>query len=338
VFTGIIEATAEVFSRGAGELTIERPRAFNDLRKGASIAISGACLTVAAFDGGSVTFDVMPETLRRTTIGVLKGGDRVNLERALPAHGRFEGHVVQGHGEGVGVVVSAPTPHPPPPWGGEGEVVERGRGGKTYPARSIVERARALRKRSTKSEALLWGRLRDHQLGIHFRRQRPVGRFILDFYCEESRVGIEVDGGIHQWQREYDEDREEELMARGIRLVHLKSEDIERDIDGTLRSIVIALQGTPLPERGRGRGGGDGDFRLTIRIPPGLRHAVVPKGSIAVDGVSLTVADTGADTFTVALIPTTLSGTTLGERRRGDPVNIETDVLVRTLMASDGRL
>ena len=153
----------------------------------------------------------------------------------------------------------------------------------------------------------------------------------MDFYCEESRVGIEIDGGIHNAQKEYDRDREEELVARGVRLVHLKTEDVENDIGDAIRTIEAALKSTPLPERGRGRGGGD--IRLTIRVSPNLRRAIIPKGSIAVDGVSLTVADAGPDSFVIALIPTTLEQTTLGRKREGDRVNIETDILVRTLVA-----
>ncbi|MFH0851772.1 MAG: hypothetical protein V1876_03415, partial [Candidatus Peregrinibacteria bacterium] len=75
------------------------------------------------------------------------------------------------------------------------------------------------------------------------------------------------------------------------------------------------------------------DIRLTIRAPAELRRSIVPKGSICLDGVSLTVAEVGPETFTVALIPTTLAGTTLGQKRMGDRVNVETDVLVRTLLA-----
>ncbi|MDD5075153.1 MAG: DUF559 domain-containing protein [Candidatus Peribacteraceae bacterium] len=209
--------------------------------------------------------------------------------------------------------------------------MKRGRGEKTYPSRSIVDKARELRVRATKSESMLWKRLQDHQLGVHFRRQRPVGRFILDFYCEKNKVGIEIDGGIHKMQKEYDEDREDELIARGIRLVHLKAEDVECNIEGAMQIITAALQGTPLPERGRGRGGGD--IRLTIRVPPDLRKWIIPKGSVAVDGISLTVAEAGPETFTVALIPTTLASTTLGGKRMGEKVNIETDILVRTLVA-----
>ncbi|MFH1444522.1 MAG: riboflavin synthase [Candidatus Peregrinibacteria bacterium] len=192
MFTGIVEATAKVTARQGGKLSIERPQAFNDVARGSSIAVAGVCLTVSILDEHSLTFDVMPETVAKTTIGSLSIGDLINVERALPAHGRFEGHVMQGHVEGIGEV-----------------------------------------------------------------------------------VGLERKGE---------------------------------------------------------------DVRLTIRAPSALRHAIIPKGSIALDGVSLTIVDVGTDVFTIALIPLTLAQTTLGIKRMGDHVNIETDILVRTLLAVGERV
>jgi riboflavin synthase len=186
MFTGIIEATAKVTVQGGGKLMLERPVSFDDVRLGSSISVSGVCLTVAAMDARALTFDVMPETVAKTTIGDMAMGDVVNLERALSAHGRFEGHVVQGHIEGTGEV-----------------------------------------------------------------------------------IGLQNLGG---------------------------------------------------------------DVRLTIRVPAELQRAIVPKGSICLDGVSLTIADVGPNSCTVALIPITLQSTTLGVKRMGDRVNIETDILVRTLL------
>jgi len=187
MFTGIVESLAKVTVQGNGKLTLERPASFDDTKLGSSIAVSGVCLTVAEMDDRSLTFDVMPETMRKTTIGDMAIGDLVNLERALSAYGRFEGHVVQGHAEGTGEV-----------------------------------------------------------------------------------IGLDQSGA---------------------------------------------------------------DVRLTIRIPVEMKRVIVPKGSVCLDGVSLTVADAGPNSCTVALIPMTLKGTTLGRKRMGDRVNIETDILVRTLLA-----
>ena len=80
---------------------------------GASIAVDGVCVTVTDVTDGAFTVDVMPETLRRSTLGALAPGDRVNLERAVPVTGRLDGHIVQGHVDGVGVVLER---HPGPRW------------------------------------------------------------------------------------------------------------------------------------------------------------------------------------------------------------------------------
>ncbi len=89
--------------------TIAADRIVGDLVHGASIAVSGVCLTVVGWQSGRLTaieFDVMGETLKRSVIGALRVGDKVNLERAVRADARLDGHVVQGHVDGTGVVVS----------------------------------------------------------------------------------------------------------------------------------------------------------------------------------------------------------------------------------------
>jgi riboflavin synthase len=190
VFTGIIEEIGEVAAvqqRGdSAVLTISAARIADDLAHGASIAINGVCLTVVGWRPGDVTaidFDVMGETLKRSVIGTLGVGDRVNLERAVRADARLDGHVVQGHVDGTGVVVSR----------------------------------------------------------------------------------------------------------------------------------------TP----------GDAWESVRFGLPPELARFVAEKGSIAVDGVSLTVTGVGPDWFEVGLIPETLRATTLGARAPGDPVNLEVDVLAK---------
>ncbi len=187
MFTGIVEelGTVTALDRGtdSARLTLHGPLVTSDATHGASIAVNGVCLTVVEHDGGSFTVDVMAETLRRSSLGVLAPGDRVNLERAMSAASRFGGHVVQGHVDGTATVT----------------------------AREPGER---------------W----------------EVVRFSL---------------------------------------------------------------------------------------PPELSPYLVEKGSITVDGVSLTVVDVADDTFSVSLIPTTLELTTLGTTAVGDPVNLEVDVLAK---------
>jgi riboflavin synthase len=104
MFTGIIEATASVLSVSQGTLTIERPKSFTDIHIGSSIAVSGVCLTIVELDAGSMRFDVVETTVQKSKLGKLAKGARVNLERALRADSRLDGHIVQGHIDGVGVL------------------------------------------------------------------------------------------------------------------------------------------------------------------------------------------------------------------------------------------
>jgi riboflavin synthase len=181
MFTGIVERLGEVVSFEGGRLVV---RGAGGPAVGESIAVNGACLTVVEAGDGTVAFDVSAETLDRTSLGRLRAGARVNLERPLTLLARLGGHLVQGHVDGVGEVVAV----------------------------------------------------------------RP-----------------EADGGA----------------------------------------------------------------RLGVRIPEDLLAFVVEKGSIALDGVSLTVAAADGDRVEVALIPHTLAVTTLGETAVGDPMNVEVDVVAK---------
>ncbi len=106
MFTGIIETTATVVNT-KGSLTLTRPAMFDDLSIGMSICVSGVCLSITGFDAKTMTFDVIDTTRSKSTLGKLKKDDLVNLERALAANGRFDGHIVLGHCEGIGKVIKA---------------------------------------------------------------------------------------------------------------------------------------------------------------------------------------------------------------------------------------
>ena len=106
MFTGIVEEIGVVRGVSAGGLTIEAAEALKGTVPGNSMAVNGACLTVTAAGRDGFSVEVMPETLRRTNLGRLRPGDRVNLERALPAGGRLGGHFVQGHIDCTGTVLS----------------------------------------------------------------------------------------------------------------------------------------------------------------------------------------------------------------------------------------
>jgi len=187
MFTGIIEELGTVESltlgRESAVLRVRGPQVLTDATPGASIAVNGVCLTVVDHDDESFSVDVMAETLRRSSLGALRPGSRVNLERAMAASGRLGGHIVQGHVDATG------------------EIVAREPG--------------------------------DH------------------------------------WEV------------------------------------------------------------VTIALPDAVARYVVEKGSIAVDGISLTVASVAPGRFSVSVIPTTLALTTLGSARVGDPVNLEVDVLAK---------
>jgi riboflavin synthase len=187
MFTGIIEGTATVKSvskvrNGADTLLrIRLGRLGRGLKAGDSVSVSGACLTVSKLSKGEAEFQMVAETVRRTSLGSLKPSDKVNIERSLKVGERLEGHFVLGHVDGTGIV------------------------------EDIIEKP---------TETTIW-----------------------------------------------------------------------------------------------------------IKLDEKLTKSVVPKGSIAVDGVSLTLVDIDGEKVSISLIPHTLKMTTLGERSKGDMVNIETDIL-----------
>jgi riboflavin synthase len=187
MFTGIVEEVGivQAIERGPDkvQLRVRAAQLAPSLRPGDSVAVHGACLTVVERSDDAFVVELVPETLRRTKLGELKVGDRVNLEPALPATGRLGGHIVQGHIEGLGRVES----------------------------------------RKQEGDALL----------------------------------------------------------------------------------------------------------LEVSVPSALARYIVPKGFIALDGVSLTVIDCERDKFTVTVIPYTQQRTTLAQLAPGDLVNVETDVLAR---------
>lgn len=107
MFTGIVEEVGEVVHRSDAGLIIRASFAADGgLAVSDSVSVNGACLTVTALEGGAFSVDTVPETLRRTNLGALSPGAPVNLERSMPADGRFGGHVVQGHVDAAGAVES----------------------------------------------------------------------------------------------------------------------------------------------------------------------------------------------------------------------------------------
>ena len=187
MFTGIVEGMGKVRSisksrKGADTaLRVELGRLARGLKRGDSVCINGACLTVTKLSKGEAEFEMVAETIRRTNLGDVRHGDSVNIERSMRVGDRLEGHFVLGHVDGTGII----------------EKIEK-----------------------MPSETKIW-----------------------------------------------------------------------------------------------------------IKLDKGLARSLVPKGSIAVDGISLTLVDVKGDRVSVSLIPHTLDVTALGLGRRGDRVNIETDIL-----------
>lgn len=110
MFTGIVEEIGHVTALRAKsqamELTIACSLILDDIKRGDSISINGVCLTVSTHNQKNFTVDVIPETVNSSTLSELQTGSRVNLERAMPANGRFGGHFVSGHVDGIGIIRS----------------------------------------------------------------------------------------------------------------------------------------------------------------------------------------------------------------------------------------
>lgn len=121
--------------------------------------------------------------------------------------------------------------------------------------RHNVPAARSLRRSLTPSERRLWEAVRDRQLaGWKLRRQHPVGPFVLDFYCAQARLGIELDGAPHRdpIRRDADDARQEYLEAQGIALLRIPSHRVFTDLPGVLAEIDAAIRARLQRERGQG--------------------------------------------------------------------------------------
>jgi very-short-patch-repair endonuclease len=121
----------------------------------------------------------------------------------------------------------------------------------------LREAARDLRRRSTPTQQLLWDALRRHRVaGRQFRRQRPIGPYIADFLCVSARLVVEVDGPIHDHQRDDDEARDEYLEELGYTVLRIPADRVVNDLAGVLSQIARACAALPLSrEAGEGVGG-----------------------------------------------------------------------------------
>ena len=115
--------------------------------------------------------------------------------------------------------------------------------------------ARQLRQRSTRTEVALWNALRGRRLGgFRFRRQQPIGTFVVDFYCSEARMAIEIDGSVHLQHLEYDHQRQQLIETLGVTFLRFSAAHVASDLPKVLEAIRLALPPFPLPPWERGRG------------------------------------------------------------------------------------
>jgi very-short-patch-repair endonuclease len=106
-------------------------------------------------------------------------------------------------------------------------------------AKEKLQRAKELRREMTPAETTLWQELRANKLGVHFRRQQVIAGFIVDFYCHKAALVIEVDGDIHDLQKEEDAKREKALTELSLRVVRFRNEEIIKNIDEVIRAIRV---------------------------------------------------------------------------------------------------
>ena len=143
--------------------------------------------------------------------------------------------------------------------------------------------AREMRKEPTEAEDVLWQRLRGKQLGARFRRQHAIDRFIVDFYAHEPRLIIEVDGPVHETQKEYDAMRQSFLESLGYRVLRFTNEQVLQDVHAVLRVIQAALEPHPLspsPQAGKGNNPSPSSAQALSPSPPSAQ-ALSPSPSSA---------------------------------------------------------
>jgi tRNA A37 threonylcarbamoyladenosine synthetase subunit TsaC/SUA5/YrdC/very-short-patch-repair endonuclease len=136
--------------------------------------------------------------------------------------------------------------------------------------KTVLFHAREMRKSPTEAENIFWEAVRYDQLGTRIRRQHPIGNMILDFYCHEKRLGIEIDGSVHdsEIEQEHDIDREEEIVnGYGVRIIRFSNDDVVHHLSTVMERLKKELQSFPAPVGGRDRGMGE---TIGVRISSNL--------------------------------------------------------------------
>jgi len=101
----------------------------------------------------------------------------------------------------------------------------------------LTRMARQNRKKMTQGEVIIWALLKEKRMGHKFLKQKPIGRFIIDFYCSKLLLAIEIDGGYHQKRKNYDEGRDELLVTRGIKTIRFTENEVQNNIDEVSKKI-----------------------------------------------------------------------------------------------------
>ncbi|MCC6879277.1 MAG: endonuclease domain-containing protein [Rhodocyclaceae bacterium] len=151
-----------------------------------------------------------------------------------------------------------PSPQPSPRKRGEGVNTPLPPAGEGQGERALLANAKQLRSNQTDAEHKLWHHLRANRfMGLKFKRQKPVGRYIADFVCIEHKLIIELDGGQHAEQTAYDTERDEWLRGEGFTVLRFWNNEAMQELEGVLETIRLALSPCPSPQpspRARGEG------------------------------------------------------------------------------------
>lgn len=119
----------------------------------------------------------------------------------------------------------------------------------------LKQRRVELRKNQTPQETILWAQLRQHRLGFKFKRQHSIGPYILDFYCPDRKLAIELDGSQHLENKQYDNERTVYMSDFGIRIIRFWNNEVNTDIVGVMESISKQLNDPLRPAKGEVSGG-----------------------------------------------------------------------------------
>jgi very-short-patch-repair endonuclease len=106
----------------------------------------------------------------------------------------------------------------------------------------IFQKAEELRNNMTEAEKVLWTHLRKSQLGVRFKAQHPIDKFIADFYCHKAKLVVEVDGSVHDLQKEYDQNRSDEINNLGVNVIRFTNEEVFNDIEKVVGEIKKRLK------------------------------------------------------------------------------------------------